>query len=185
MSCTLTRGRNEILCRNNIGGIKAVYLFKYIEYPYSSIVGATSGNIIDFPAIETFKYETTGATFTENITNDENGIFYDQTLTFNLIKSDLLTSVELDKIKNIELRYLVEYNAGYFKMGGVYNGAEIETFSINSGGNKSDFNGYNVTIKGREEYASPFFSTGLVDGFILLEDAFYLLLETSDKIMLD
>lgn len=185
MSCTLTSGRKEILCRDNIGGIKAVYLFKYIEYPYNSIVGAYSGNITSFPTIEPFKYETKGATFTENITNDENGIFYDQTLTFNLFKSELLTTRELNIIKDLELRFLVEYNAGYFKMGGVYNGAEIETFSINSGGNKSDFNGYNVTIKAREEYSSPFISIDLLSNFLLLEDAFYLLLETSDKIILD
>ena len=184
MSCTLTRGRNEILCRDNIGGIKSVYLMKYAEYPYTSIVGAYSGNITEFPNDSLFQYETKGATFTENITNDENGIFYDQTLTFNLIKSDLLTTFELDKIKDLELRFIVEYNAGYFKMGGVFNGAEIETFSINSGGGKSDFNGYNVTIKSKEEIASPFIDINLFYNFLLLQDDFYVLLQDSGKIIL-
>ena len=70
-------------------------------------------------------------------------------------------------------------------MGGVYNGARIENFTIDSGSSKASLNGYNVTINGVEEYAAPFVYKEIFDsGYLLLQDDFYLLLQTSGKIIL-
>jgi len=189
MSCTLTKGRSEIGCRSSIGGVKAVYLFPFVDYTYNLIEGTRGVEITSFPLTTLYKYETTSANFSETITNDENGVSYEQSLTFTLFKQDLLTTNELNRLTQIDLRYIVEYNDGTYKMGGVYNGARLEDYSIESGGSKASLNGYNLTFNSTEEYLAPFMSEalvlGLANGFLLLETDFNILLETGDKIILN
>jgi len=186
MSCTLTNGRTEPLCRDNIGGIKSVYLAKYVDYTYNLIEGVRGSEITGFPNTTLYKYEVTNGNFSETITNDEQGVSYSQSLTFTLFKQDLLTTNELNRLKDIDLRYLVEYNNGDFKMGGVYNGATLDNFTIDAGTSKGSLNGYNLTFTGSEEYASPFVSDlGIFSGYLLLEDGFNLLLQDSGFIILE
>lgn len=158
MSCILTSGRAEISCRDNIGGIKAVYLFKYVSYDHTQIVGTRGAEITSFPETTVYKYEIADGSFDESINNDENGVSYDQTLTFSLNKQDVETVTELHRLSNISLRYVVEYNAGYYKIGGLYKGANVDNINITTGGNKSDKNGYSVTINSSEEWKAPFIS---------------------------
>lgn len=183
MSCGLTSGRIEG-CFDNIGGIKNIYLFKFIEYPFNTII-RDGQEITSFPDSTLFKYETQEATFSEQIVNDENGVKFDQTLNFTLTKQDLLTTNELDVATKIDLRYLVEFNDGRVKIGGLYNGAQITSISLESGGNKGDLNGYRITISGSEEFSGYFTTLSIFEGnFLLLEDSFNYLLETGDKIIL-
>ena len=184
MSCTLTTGRSEPLCRDNIGGVKSVYLFSFTQYAYNLIQGVRGVNITSFPDNTYYKYEVTGANFSETIKNDENGISYSQNLTFTLLKQDTGTTRELDLMQKLDLRYIVEFNNGDLKMGGVYNGARLDSYTINSGSSKGSLNGYSLTFSGEEEFASPFVSREIIDGFLLLEDGFNLLLENSGKIIL-
>jgi hypothetical protein len=188
MNCTLTSGRTEIGCRTNLGGIRAVYLFPFVDYAYSSIGGVRGVEITDFPLTTLFKYETTNASFSQTISNDDDGVSYDQSLTFTLFKQDLLTTNELNRLTQLDLRYILEFNDGTYRMGGVYNGATLENFTIDSGGSKASLNGYNLTINSTEEYAAPFMSEslvlGLASGFLLLETDFNILLETGSKIIL-
>ena len=185
MSCTLTKGRSEIGCKSNVGGVRVVYLMPFVEYTYNLIEGTRGVEITSFPSSTLYKYETTGANFSETITNDDNGVSYEQSLTFTLFKQDLLTTNELNRLTQIDLRYIVEFNDGSFKMGGVYNGARLEDYSIESGGNKASLNGYNLTFNSAEEYSAPFLSDlGILGGYLLLEDNFNLLLETSELIIL-
>ena len=184
MSCALTSGRTEG-CFDNVGGIKAVYLLKYVDYPFGSIV-RNGQEVIEFPASTIYKYETQSANFNESIKNDQEGVSYSQSLTFTLTKQDLLTTSELDRAQKVDLRYLVEFNDGSVRFGGLYNGAQITTIAIQSGGNKADLNGYNITIEGSEEISAPFTSLDVFDAnFLLLEDGFFYLLETGDKIRLE
>ena len=168
MSCALTKGRSEG-CFDNIGGIKNVYLSKY--------------NQLSNPLF--YKYEIQGGSFSESITNDENGVSYNQSLNFTLIKPDLSTRLELDRAVNIDLRYLVEFNDGSVRWGGFVNGASITSYSIESGGDKGDFVGYNITIEGNEEASAPF--TDILDTenkYLLLEDGFNYLYEDNGKVIL-
>ena len=184
MSCVLTRSR-EVGCFDNIGGIKAIYLFDFVKYPLGYIKGEKGVEITYFPNIQLFKYETRNANFSETINNDENGVSYNQTLTFTLFKQDVITTQQLNSLARKDFSYIVEFNDGNLKMGGVYNGARIENFTIDSGSSKASLNGYNITINGVEEYAAPFVFEGIFDdGYLLLQDDFYLLLQTNGKIIL-
>ena len=185
MSCTLISGRTEIGCRSNIGGVKSVYLFPFVDYTYNLIGGVRGVEITSFPSSTLYKYETTGASFSETINNDENGVSYEQSLTFTLFKQDLLTTNELNRLTHIDLRYIVEFNDGSLKMGGVYNGVRLEDYTIDSGGSKQSLNGYNLTFSSTEEYGAPFLSDLGTISYLLLEDNFNILLETSDLIILE
>ena len=184
MSCVLTKGRTEP-CRDNIGGVKFIYFAPFVLYADSFIDGVKGVEITSFPETTFYKYEPNNANFSENIINDENGIKYSQSLTFTLAKQDITTTKELDIMQSIDLRYVVEYNNGSLKMGGVYNGAMISNYTIDSGGSKNSLNGYNITITSDEQYAAPFLNDfGIIDGFLLLETNFNYLLEDSNKIIL-
>lgn len=184
MSCGLTSGRIEG-CFDNVGGIKAIYLFKFVEYPFNTII-RTGQEVTSFPNVTTFKYETNDATFNETIVNDENGVRYDQTLNFTLLKQDVLTTQELNRATKIDLRYLVEFNDGKVKIGGLYAGAQITSIELASGGSKGDLNGYRITISGSEEFSGYFTTLPVFESnVLLLEDGFNYLLETGDKILLN
>lgn len=159
MSCALTTGRTEP-CKDNIGGLKNIYLFPYVYYTYSQIVGTRGSEITSFPVNTTvYQYEINGGNFTETPNNDENGLYYEQSLTFSLLKQDLATTTELNRAMKLDLRYIVEFNDGSLKVGGLWKGARITTINQLSGGAKTDFNGYRVTITSREEYMSAYISS--------------------------
>ena len=95
----LTSGRTEPI-RNNIGGIRNIYLFSYDEDANFVINGQ---QLVSFDDQTLYKYDVTNGNFNESITNDENGIFYTQTLSFRLLQQNALTSRELDIASNIDL----------------------------------------------------------------------------------
>jgi len=186
MSCVLTKGRNNP-CLDNIGGVKYIYFLPYVYYSDEEIESIKGVEITEFPETEIFRYEPNTSNFSETIENDENGVKVIQNLSLSLAKQDLITSLELERMKSIDLRYIVQYNNGKLRMGGVYNGARLDSYTIKSGGIKSDFNGYELSISSVEEYAAPFLSdlNILGDNFLLLENSFNILLENNFKVILD
>lgn len=183
--CQLLKGRNEISCRNNIGGIKKVYLFKYKAYDITQIV-RDKQLVTSFPSTTAYEFYTNNADFNETISNDDNGVTYDQSLTFRLNKTDLETTRQLNSIENLFLSFIVEFNDGSLRLGGLYKGCNL-SFDIQSGGSKLDGTGYNITISGKEEISAPYLDnlndfTG--ERFLLLEDGTFLLLEDGQKIEL-
>lgn len=166
----LTKGRNELTCYNNIGGIKNVYLFKYVTYAYNQIVGEKGVELTSFPYTFIYKYEVQEGSFNENIQNDELGILYNQELSFTLVKQNLATTKEINNIKDIDFRYIVEFNDGSFKIGGLYNGANISSLELVSGGSKGEFNGYRITITSQERYAAAYIDDLEDVGFDIIGD---------------
>lgn len=163
----LTKGRTELSCYNNIGGIKNVYFFKYVDYAYNQIIGTKGVELTTFPSTTIYKYEVQSGSFNENIQNDDNGELYQQNCSFTLVQQNLLTTLELDLLTKIDLRYIVEFNDGSFKIGGLYNGAKITSLDLASGGTKADFNGYNITIASSEVYGAAFIDDLEDVGFVI------------------
>lgn len=185
MSCALTKGRTDLACKDVIGGVKNVYLFKYEDLAYTQIVGTRGVNIQTFPTTDIYKFEVKGGSFDQQIQNDANGVSYLQTLSFTLWKQNLETTVELDTATKIDLRYIVEFYDGRYQMGGVYNGARLE-FNAVTGGAKTDLNGYNVTITSTEEWKAPLLKDlddfNIIPAYLLMENGGFLLLEDAEQI---
>ena len=182
----ITKGRTSLSCRNNIGGIKNVYLFSFV--PLSITDYAISGSeITAFPTTDLYEFYTQDATFTENITNDEQGISYSQSLAFTMTKQDIVTSKTLSNIKDLFFSYVLRFNDGSLRIGGLLNGASLE-YTTNSGGAKSDANNYQITLNGEEETSAPFLDN--LDNFsiaqyLLLENGIPLLTEDNELIEIE
>lgn len=189
MPCNLSTGRSEP-CLDNQGGIKRVYLFKYVDYIYSQIVGVKGSTLTSFPPTDIYAYECVNATFDEQIENEDDGISINQTLNLTLLQQDVETTLKLENLMKFDFRYIVEYNNGKFRIGGLFNGANIEEINAVSGGSKASLNGYKIIIKGDEEYPAAFIDDLASVGFttqqyLLLEDLTTLLLEDSEELELE
>lgn len=188
MSCGLTNGRTEP-CKS-VSGIKRVYLFKYVQYANTQIVGVKGSTLTSFPSTDVYSYECVNANFNENIINDENGVKIDQSLTFTLLKQEYLTTKRLSDIKDLELRYIIELNDGRYKIGGLFKGANMKELKLVSGGSKNSLNGYQITIESTEEYLAPFIDNLATTGFnviywLMLEDFTDLLMENNEQFILE
>lgn len=154
MSCTLINGRTNPC--NTISGIKRVYLFKYVQYLDTQIVCIPGSELISFPTSNIYGYECVNATFDETITNDDNGVSVNQSLSFTLKKQDAASTELLSSLLDFDVRFIVELNDGRYKIGGLYNGATVDNLTTVSGGAKQELNGYNITISANEEHTAPF-----------------------------
>jgi hypothetical protein len=83
---------------------------------------------------------------------------------------------------------VVESNLGYYALMGLRNGCDID-FNTTTGGAKSEFSGFQLTITAIEEYNAPLFNdlsiVGIfADGFLLQENGDYILQENGFRIKL-
>ena len=183
----LTSGRT-IPCKDNIGGIRNVFLFKYVSYTYNQIIGVRGESVTTFPATDIYEFAVTGASMSEDVKNDENGLSYNQTMSFVLKKQDWDITNDLHTLSKMEIRYIAEYNDGNYRIGGLFNGATLSFDSV-SGTSKESLNGYNVTIESQEEWQSAYITSLSGVGFtvlhhLLMADGDDLLTEDRKKIIL-
>ena len=194
--CNFTKGRLEP-CKNSLGGIRNMYVMPFIEYGFNQIDVIDGVELISFPETTVYKYElrADGNNFSEDLQVDDNGDSYSQSLNVVLKKISLETSRQLKILSKIELRVIFQDRNGKFLILGLHNGVNMD-FNTSTGGSKSDFNGYNLTFSGLEQYKAPFidnlYDTGFnIDGDItetfkiLQESQDDLLQESNDKILLE
>ncbi len=182
----LTKGNNDLICKDNISGIKALYLFSFTPVSYTSVNVIEGVELISYPTQNLWKYELRG-NFELLQSIDEDGLV-NQSLSCELKKLDLETTNELNKITRRLLGVVVESNLGYYALMGLRNGCDID-FNTTTGGSKADFSGYELTINALEEYNAPLFDDLSIigvfaDGFILQENGDYILQENDFKIKL-
>lgn len=172
----LTSGRKEP-CKDNIGGVKEIHLMTYVEYDVRSIVGYRDLFITSFPPTQIYKYEGNQKTFDE--TYNEDG-YYIQEINIRLIDQNIQTAQLLSILLKNKVRAVVTDWKGNRKLAGVINGLDVEV-TTNTGGGKSDFNGYSIKLTGLEELQSPFI-TSLEDAGITEEDlGLSCILSSSDR----
>ena len=172
----LTRGRSEP-CNNNAGGIKNVYLATFVDYDLSQIVGYRNQTVASFPTTQIYKYEGQNKDFSETLSEDGS---YVQEFRMRLTSQDLGTAQLLSLLVKNKVRIVIEDRLGLFRVGGIVNGMDAE-ITANLGGSRVDFNGYDLTLIGNEEFQAPFIadisSVGFTDGTVELG----CLLASSDK----
>lgn len=179
MSSILTSGRTEISCRDNIGGIRKIFLFPFVEYSHTQILGTRGEDVTTFPATDIYEFAITGGSMIEDSQNEPEGLSYNQNVSFTLKKQDFDTTRELFQISQYDIRYIVEFNTGEHKIGGLFNGASL-SFDTDSGGAKNTFNGYNVKLESKEEWQSAFIDDLGGAGFTILH---HLLLPDGDDFL--
>lgn len=140
-------------CKSRLGGVKAIWLLKWKPYTRSQI--SVSGNIItSFPESFVYKFESlTIPNASENQTQNEGGKFYEQSISLTFKAN---TANEFKKIIDNDYRALILDNNGLYRIYGLWNGLQCNGVDFNTGGGKSDLNGYNFTLNGLEEKESLF-----------------------------
>jgi hypothetical protein len=183
MSCGITNSRSEP-CKDILGGIKNVYLWKWANVPFWQIQGVKGVDLTSYPTTNVFKFETIADAndYNEGLQEDN---AYEQTLNVTLKREDLDTNIHLARYQNIVLGVIVEDYNGFFRLMGAYNGCEIESINLTTGGGKADFNGYQLEIKASERFKAPLFTDLEGVGFIIDSETFYLLDDNTGAILTD
>ena len=176
MSCDLTIGRLEP-CKDNNGGLRAIYFINYDSGLYDNIVWQPSegGEISDLSTpVTCYKYELKGAnSFDESNENSrENGSsFWTGTGTFVFKKQDLATQKELKLLSFGRPQIIIEDYNGNFRLVGAKNGCDC-VVNTASGAAMGDLNGYNITSTSGEGDMAFFIDSDLIgneDGFVVTE----------------
>jgi hypothetical protein len=171
MACAITSGYT-IDCRENIGGLKAVYL---IEFGNVSGVTEVSGLVTGLTKVvgkRFYKFEVPRAvanTSSAGTGSEENGsFFYTHQVVFPLNKRDSTTANIVRTLAKNKLMAVTLDMDGVYRMYGKGNGLYIATTESGSGTAAGDRNGYNITMSGIE-----------VDDFLQVSNAVGLALETA------
>lgn len=170
----ISRGRTEP-CKVGLGGIQSVLLFKYDPINAQQRVGKRGVSLTSYPETLVYEYEVQDGQFNENFNEGLGG--WSQSLSFSLIKQTVEDAFELDRLARLEIGVIVLENNGTYRLIGAENGCFIDNNTANSGGGKSDFNGYKLSVTGNERYKSPQITDFENSGFVLLGNNNYLLSE--------
>lgn len=179
------RGRK---CKANVSGVDVIYLFPFVKYSRSQIV-RDQLTLVSFPETTIFKFEGVNLSFTESQTTEDGGKFYSQNLTADFIGIEINTN--LVKLIDKDYRVIIKDNNGIFRLLGAYNGVLTE-FNSTTGGAQPEFSGYSLTFEGQEREQALYIDdledagfTPTTEGFLLLEDGAFLLLERNENIILE
>lgn len=153
MACvTLTKGR-KLACRTNASaGFKAIGIIPWED----GLITATDGEVATLPAsiasIYRYELKNSGNTYVEEITTDDEArsIGYTGTLSVVLQKLDLETRNEVAELAKGEVIVFIEANNGDIYAVGTGFGALLTGGNANTGGAKTDFNGWNLTFSTSE-----------------------------------
>lgn len=171
---TLTAGR-KLACRTNAsGGFKAIGIAAWEDGMFDVL----DGELETFPTdlTEVFRYElkNSGNTYVEEITTDDEArtIAYNGTLSVVLQKLDLTTRNEVAELSKGEVVIFVETNSGEILLVGQEFGALLTGGNANTGGARTDFNGWNLTFTTSESEpyitlstaAKTAYATAVVEG---------------------
>lgn len=145
MACDLTAGRARV-CKDSIGGNSKLYLFDFIEDPFT--VAAGEATAINAGITDVFEYdlEGDGNTLEQSLVSDRNtGTSVNtQTLTVVLKKVDAATSAQLNLAAyGYPVAVVKDRNGNYVAIG-IDDGIDF-TVVESSGGAKTDLNGYTLT----------------------------------------
>ena len=163
MACALTSGRTEP-CKDAVGGIKKAIFLDYVENAFTVVAGeATAVNVA---VTEVFEYElrADNNTFTESIVSDKNTgtTVNTQTAEIRLKKQTLESANEIKLMAyGRPIIIFVGYDNSY-KVMGLSEGSDLTGSNIQSGGVKTDFNGYDLTFTAMETSLAPYLDAATI-----------------------
>jgi len=155
MACDITNGRVK-QCKSQLGGIGSIYFFPYIADPFTLVGGQATA--INAALTSIFEYEIEGDlnTLVESLVSDRNTgtTVNTQTLTVSLKAIDYAAGVQLNLLAKGYPMAVIKDRNGVFHAIGIQDGIDF-TVEENTGGAKSDFNGYTLTGVATTSELSP------------------------------
>lgn len=178
-------------CKDSIGGLRKVWLCKYVKYSRSQIT--TDGNILTlFPDTFIYSFHSVEASnASESIEQEEGGKFFNQSISLTFQGAD---PNEIELLQNIDFRILYLDNNGIYKIFGLHNGMEAGTINYETGASKNSLNGFKITFTGKEPQESVFVEDleavgfieedTVVEHYLLLQNLDFFMLENDDNLIL-
>lgn len=154
--CDISRGKNELACKNAVSGLKAIYMANYDDYGFVTSATSGSGNLLTSTGSldEVFKYElkNSGNTFQQDITSnrDTGTTFFNQVLNFVLTKLSAEMEFQVQMMAWGRPQIFVEMNSGQMFLMGKDHGCEIGGNGA-IGGTMDSLNGYTLTATAMEK----------------------------------
>lgn len=140
-------------CRDNIGGIKEVYIGSFTNLEvYTEDTDGTITGVTGNADLHTFELRQQQGSFVQSGNHSiENGTnFYEQVVSIVFTKNDAADRNMLNVLSQSTLLVVVKDNNGTYFLIGALNGAELTASSQSSGQNYGDMNGTTLSITGRE-----------------------------------
>jgi hypothetical protein len=164
-NCLITSGYVKG-CRDNIGGIKKLYLANLDSIASVAPVLNTIGSPEDEGEIDTIVMDTTLVFYEYELTKDNSSftietsvdpttgiVLYAPTLNFSIPKFDLDARNTLNIITRNDIVAIVEDNLGNKFLLGEEFGLDATTATGTSGQAKTDLNGLTIALVGSERFA--------------------------------
>ncbi len=171
MPCAITSGYT-IDCRENIGGLKSVFIAEFGNISGVTEVSGLVTGITKATGKRFYKFEVPRATSntSSNATgSEENGsLFYTHQVVLPLNKRDSTTANVVRTLAKAKLMVVTLDMDGNYRMFGKANGLYLASTENGSGTAAGDRNGYNITLTGVEP-----------DDFLQVSSAVGLALETA------
>ena len=161
----ITAGRLR-QCKAQLGGNANLYLYNFIEDPFTIVSGEATAINVGLTAVYKFELEGDGNTLEESLVGDRNAgtAVNTQTLTFLLKKIDAATGAELNLLAKGYPQAVVEDRNGVWHCLGIDDGIDF-TIVQSTGGAKADFNGYTNTGVSTTGALSPKLDAATITAF--------------------
>lgn len=130
-----------------LGGVKTIYLLPYVKYLRSQMT-IVDQKLTAFPGSDIYKVYSSGSNFTDTPEIEGGAVFFNQSFTFDVLKTEEASQVYT--LLKQKYRAIMQDNNGNWRMIGLFNGLDT-TYSNSTGADLSEFNGYRVTMEGKED----------------------------------
>jgi len=151
----ITSGLNGTSCTSNPGGVSEFYLINYDDLTTVTFTGGTVSSILTAGVTASFfeySFRRNTASVAEDLTKDLNtgSAFYSQTATIVLDKIEKTKRDELMLLDQAVIAYIAKHTNGSYWLYGSTDGAYVTTNVSSTGTQKTDQNGYTITILSEE-----------------------------------
>lgn len=169
MACSdITQGIG-LECKNNLGGNQKLYLFNYLEDPFTVVDGEATAINPSLTAAYEFDIKGDGHILEQSQASDRN--------TYTTVNTQTLTVLlgRIDATKNATLNLLIpsfpmavirDRNDNYHAVG-ILDGIDFTNVAT-TGGAKADFNGYTLTGTAMTKDLAPILDSDTVTAFLAL-----------------
>jgi hypothetical protein len=168
MACDITSGRVKA-CKQSLGGLGKLFLFNYVENPFTITSGVATAINPDLTEVFEFEIEGDGNNVSESIVSDRNTgtAVNTQTTTLVLKKIDAITSAQLNLLTYGFPMAVVKDRNGVFHAIGIDDGIDF-TIVQSTGGAKTELNGYTLTGVSTTGALSPKLDSATITAFLAL-----------------
>ena len=164
MMCDLTNG--VFGCKDSIGGIKKLYLSSFVDYKPSQI-DIDGVFLLQMPLTYIYLYDVYDISFNEDTSKEGGAVFFNQNITIKVPKT--ASNKEMYKMIRGKVRAFYVDRNNVIRVAGLFNGLTA-SYTNETGNEKTSFNGYNITLTGKEENQA-FFINDLTQTGVITQEA--------------